>query len=236
MKKRASDAAWWAGVLTTVVGLVVAVDAGGAVGNLCQKPNGLVILRSGACKPSETSVGTLGEPGPTGPVGSPGPAGPPGEPGPAGPPGPVGPTGSTGPMGFQGPVGPAGPAGPMGSAGPVGPPGPAGVPGPVGPTGPTGPTGSGVLGATIVHTNTVTVDRADNGEIVPSTAFCESTERLLSGGVFVATAEPNELSKLSVVQSAPLAPEDNGWMVEVVATSAITHQLSVTASALCLVQ
>ena len=214
MKKRASDAAWWAGVLTTVVGLVVAVDAGAAVGNLCQKPNGLVILRSGACKPRETSVGALGEPGPTGPVGSPGPAGPPGEPGPAGTPGPVG---------------------PVGSAGPVGPPGSAGVPGPVGPTGPTGPTGSGVLGAAIVRTNTVTLNGAANGMIVSSQALCESTERLLSGGVFVDTAEPNELSKLSVVQSAPLAAA-NGWLVEVLATTAITHQVSVTASALCVVQ
>jgi len=118
----------------------------------------------------------------------------------------------------------------------MGPPGPTGVQGPVGPTGPTGPTGSGVLGAAIVRTNTVTLNGAANGMIVSSQALCESTERLLSGGVFVATAEPNELGKLSVVQSAPLAPEDNGWMVEVVATSAITHQLSVTASALCLVQ
>lgn len=221
MKKPGSDAAWWAGVLTTVVGLVVAVDAGGAVGNLCQKPNGLVILRSGACKPSETSVGTLGEPGPTGPAGAPG---------------PVGPTGSTGPMGSQGPAGPPGPVGPVGSAGPVGPPGPAGVPGPVGPTGPTGPTGSGVLGAAIVRTNPVTLNGAAQGMIVSSQALCQSTERLLSGGVFVDTAEPNELSKLSVVQSAPLAAADNGWMVEVLATSAITHQLVVTASALCVVQ
>ena len=221
MKKPGSDAAWWAGVLTTVVGLVVAVDAGGAVGNLCQKPNGLVILRGGACKPSETSVGTLGEPGPTGPAGAPG---------------PVGPTGSTGPMGSQGPAGPPGPVGPVGSAGPVGPPGPAGVPGPVGPTGPTGPTGSGVLGAAIVRTNPVTLNGAAQGMIVSSQALCQSTERLLSGGVFVDTAEPNELSKLSVVQSAPLAAADNGWMVEVLATSAITHQLVVTASALCVVQ
>ena len=221
MKKPGSDAAWWAGVLTTVVGLVVAVDAGGAVGNLCQKPNGLVILRSGACKPSETSVGTLGEPGPTGPAGAPG---------------PVGPTGSTGPMGSQGPAGPPGPVGPVGSAGPVGPPGPAGVPGPVGPTGPTGPTGSGVLGAAIVRTNPVTLNGAAQGMIVSSQALCQSTERLLSGGVFVDTAEPNELSKLSVVQSGPLAAADNGWMVEVLATSAITHQLVVTASALCVVQ
>src|SRR4030095_4294926 len=106
-------------VLTMVLGLVVAMDAGGAGAMLCQKPNGLVILRGGECKPRETSVGRLGQPGPTGPAGSPGPMGAPGQPGAPGVPGPVGPTGS---------------------------PGPAGVPGPLGPT---GPTGSGGLGATI---------------------------------------------------------------------------------------
>jgi hypothetical protein len=119
----------------------------------------------------------------------------------------------------------------------MGPPGPAGVPGPVGPTGPTGPTGSGGLGATIVRTNTVTLDAAANGMIVSSQAVCGSTGRLLSGGVLIDTVEPNDLSKLSVIQSAPLAPVDlNGWVVEVLATSAINAPLSVTASALCLVQ
>jgi hypothetical protein len=93
-----------------------------------------------------------------------------------------------------------------------------------------------VLGAAIVRTNPVTLNGAAQGMIVSSQALCQSTERLLSGGVFVDTAEPNELSKLSVVQSAPLAPADNGWLVEVLATSAITHQLVVTASALCVVQ
>src|SRR4030095_13353409 len=73
MKKPDSDAAWWAGVLTMVLGLVVAMDAGGAGAMLCQKPNGLVILRSGECKPRETSMGALGQPGPTGPTGRPGP-------------------------------------------------------------------------------------------------------------------------------------------------------------------
>src|SRR5262249_38985606 len=213
MKKPDGNAAWWAGALTMVVGLVVAMDAGGAGAMLCQKPNGLVILRSGACKPHETSIGALGEPGPTGPAGSPGPMGPPGEPGPAGVPGPVGPTGSPGPMGS---------------------PGPAGVPGPVGPT---GPTGSGVLGATIVRTNTVTLDAAANRMIVSSQALCESTERLLSGGVVVDAAERNDLSKLSVIQSAPLAPAElNGWLVEVLATSDINAPFSVTASALCVAQ
>ena len=207
MKKADSHAAWWAGILTLVLGLVVAMDARGAGAVLCQKPNGLVILRGGGCKGRETSVGSLGAPGPTGPAGSPGPMGPPGEAGPAGVPGPVG------PMGLQGP---------------------AGVPGPAGPT---GPTGSGGLGATIVRINPVTLDGAANGMIVSSQAICASTERLLSGGVLIDAVDQNNRAKLSVIQSAPLAPvELNGWRVEVLATSAINGQFSVTASALCLAQ
>jgi hypothetical protein len=221
MKKAESHAAWWAGILTLVLGLVVAMDARGAGAVLCQKPNGLVILRSGGCKAHETSDGALGEPGPTGPAGSPGPMGPPGEAGPAGVPGPVG------PMGPQGPAGVAGPVGPMGLQGP------AGVPGPVGPT---GPTGSGGLGATIVRTDPVTLDKAANGLIVSSQAICASTERLLSGGVLIEAADRSNLKKLSVIQSAPLASVLNGWLVEVLATSDINGQFSVTASALCLAQ
>jgi hypothetical protein len=202
--------------LSVVLGLLVAMNAAGAGAVLCQKPNGLVILRSGACKPHETSLGSLGEPGPTGPPGSPGPIGPPGAPGPAGLPGPVGPTG------------------------PIGPPGAAGLPGPVGPagpTGPTGPTGPGGLGTTIVRTNTVALSAAANGMIISSQAVCESNERLLSGGVLVGTERPNDLDHLSVIQSAPLTPADlNGWVVQVLATAAINAPLSVTASALCLVQ
>jgi hypothetical protein len=88
-----------------------------------------------------------------------------------------------------------------------------------------------------VRTNTVTLEAAANGMIVSSQATCESTERLLSGGVLVDTADPNDLRKLSVVQSAPLASvELNGWLVEVLATSAINGSLSVTASALCVAQ
>jgi hypothetical protein len=42
---------------------------------------------------------------------------------------------------------------------------------------------------------------------------------------------------LSVIQSAPLAPAElNGWLVEVLATSAINGRLTVTASALCVAQ
>src|SRR4029450_7467420 len=59
---------------------------------LCQKPNGLVILRKD-CKPKETSVGEIGLPGPPGPTG------------------PAGERGSTGPTGATAPRGPPGAAG-----------------------------------------------------------------------------------------------------------------------------
>jgi len=201
-----------AGVIapSVVFGLLVAANAVGAGAMLCQKPNGLVILR-GACKSHETSVGSLGEPGPPGPAGSPGPGG---------PPGPVGPPGATGADGVPGPVGPAGP---------MGPPGAAGLPGPTGPP--------GTLGTTIVRTNTVTLGAAENGMIVSSQVVCEANERLLSGGVFTSAERPNDLSHLSVIQSGPLVPADsNGWLVEIVTTTAINAPFSVSASALCLVQ
>jgi hypothetical protein len=204
----------WAEMTALFVALGLLVANAAAAAMLCQKPNGLVILRAGACKPHETSVGSLGEPGPTGPTG---PTGPPAPPGVAGPPGPAGPTGPAGPIG------------------PVGPSGMAGVPGSAGPTGPTGPTG-GALGATIVRTNTVTLESVENGTIVDSRADCGSNERLLSGGVHVETEQANELEHLSVIQSAPVSPaESNGWLVQVLATATINSQLSVTASALCLV-
>ena len=51
---------------------------------LCQKPNGLVILRdaSPGCKPKETEIGALGQAAPAGPTGPTGPTGPGGPPGP----------------------------------------------------------------------------------------------------------------------------------------------------------
>jgi hypothetical protein len=73
--------------------------------------------------------------------------------------------------------------------------------------------------------------------IVSSQVVCGSNERLLSGGVRVETESPNDLDHLSVIQSAPLTPADlNGWLVQVLATATINAPLSVTASALCLVQ
>jgi len=127
--------------------------------------------------------------------------------------------------------------GSLGEPGPTGPPGSAGLPGPVGPPGPTGPTGLAGFGPTIVRTNTVALSAAENRVIVTSQALCESNERLLSGGVLVSAEEPNDLSHLSVIQSAPLPSADlEGWLVQVFTTAAINAPLSVTASALCLVQ
>ena len=188
--------------------LLVALNTAWAGAMLCQKPNGLVILRSGSCKSHETSLGSLGEPGPAGPPGSPG---------------------LPGAAGLPGPVGPMGPMGPSGT------PGLPGVGGPAGPTGATGPPSP--LGTTLVRINTATFGAADNNVIVSSQAVCEANERLLSGGFFASSDRPNDLSHLSLVQSGPLVPADrNGWLVEMVTTAAITAPFSVTASALCLAQ
>ena len=85
---------------------------------LCQKPNGLVILRS-ECKKKEESLGGLNVPGPPGPPGPTGPPGPPGGVGPMGLSGVPGPIGPTGPQGIPGPTGPTGPAGSGGLGPPV---------------------------------------------------------------------------------------------------------------------
>jgi hypothetical protein len=90
-------------MLSLAAGLLVPMDAGGAGAVLCQKANGLIILRAAACKRRETSLGALGAPGPTGPMGSPG------------PPGPAGTSGPTGAPGLPGPPGPTGPPGPGGT-------------------------------------------------------------------------------------------------------------------------
>jgi len=88
-----------------------------------------------------------------------------------------------------------------------------------------------------VRTNTVALSAAANGMIVFSQAVCGPNERVLGGGVLVDTERLNDLDHLSVIQSAPLAPADlNGWFVQVLTTAAINARLSVTASALCLVQ
>lgn len=122
--------------------------------NLCQKPNGLVVLRGGDCKGRELSIGTVGAPGPQGEPGPPGPTGPTGPPGRdgvsvTGPPGPAGMPGPAGPAGQTGPPGAAGTPGPLGPTGPAGSPGQAGIPGSIGPTGPAGPGGpTGATGPT----------------------------------------------------------------------------------------
>src|SRR4029450_14022057 len=78
-----------------------------AQATLCQKPNGLVILRNN-CKPKETSLREGGQPGPTGPPGEPGATG------------PTGARGATGALGLQGEPGTPGLQGEPGAPGPPG--------------------------------------------------------------------------------------------------------------------
>src|SRR5215469_13666472 len=65
-------------LLSTCVSLMaftlLAPSAAAQGAALCQKKNGLVILRS-QCKGGEQALGAVGEPGPTGPTGPPGPPG-----------------------------------------------------------------------------------------------------------------------------------------------------------------
>src|SRR5262245_39116644 len=111
---------------------------------LCQKPNGLIVLREGRCKPKERNIGMLNMPGPPGPTGPTGPMGAAGVSGtgPSGPPGSAGPVGPTGAAGPAGAMGLAGAAGAPGMAGPMGAPGPAGVGGPPGANGARGGRGA----------------------------------------------------------------------------------------------
>jgi hypothetical protein len=162
----------WLAVCVLALGLGAPRGAWAQGANLCQKHNGLVILRNNACKPGETSIGAVGEPGPQGPpgaTGAPGPTGPPGAPGepgiglpgatgatgPMGPagtpgvPGPDGATGATGPAGATGSTGATGAPGSTGATGPIGERGPTGAAGPTGATGARGPTGErGATGPT----------------------------------------------------------------------------------------
>src|SRR5262245_2700081 len=90
---------------TAVVGLMAVALAASAWAQqeptLCQKRNGLVVLRN-HCKAGEQPIGAIGQPGP---AGEPGPTGPTG---PTGPPGPPGRDGGVGATGVTGPPGPAG--------------------------------------------------------------------------------------------------------------------------------
>src|SRR5262245_9936447 len=171
--------------------LIGAVLAGEPTAIFCQKPNGLVVLRSEHCKGKESPIGGLNVPGPTGPTGPAGmcwdcPAGPAGPPG---SPGPQGPIGNTGPMGAPGSPGIPGADGMAGSPGPTG---------PNGPTGPTGPAGSGGLGPSVVVTRVIVATNIPSGGSISGTLQCTAPDRLLSGGYLVVTDRNNDQNNLSV--------------------------------------
>jgi hypothetical protein len=183
-----------------VCGITNAAAAPGGV--LCQKSNGLVILRnaSSGCKPNETSVGSVG--GETGAVGPTGPTGPGGPPGPPGPPGPMGVQGAAGTAGAIGPVGPTGPAGDVGVAGP---PGPTGPPGTTGATGPEGATGAGsTVRVTVESATAQSGPQPDVGTLLAATATCPPGQQATGGGVSASPSNSADASRLHTLESGPV--------------------------------
>jgi hypothetical protein len=194
--RRAVVAACRRGNPRDVCGITNAASTTGGV--LCQKPNGLVILRSASvgCKPNETSIGDVGGAETVGPTGPTGPTGPGGAPGPPG---------SPGPMGAPGTIGPAGPTGPAGDVGAAGPTGPQGPPGPAGATGPPGPTGTGSTVRVTVETATaVSGERPDVGTLLAATASCPPGQQATGGGVSAATSNSADESRLHTLESGPV--------------------------------
>lgn len=201
-------------------------EAMGAV--LCQKRNGLVVLRSlpPGCKPKETEIGVLGESGaagPTGPTGPTGPGGPAGAPGPQGPTGPTGPTGAQGGPGPQGPpgapgeqglpgvpgtpgsIGPTGPTGPAGQVGAGGPIGPPGATGPTGPPGATGATGAGsTVRVTVATATTMSGVRPEVGTLLAATASCPPGQQATGGGVSATPSDSADEARLHTLESGPV--------------------------------
>ena len=219
-------------------------DSAGAV--LCQKPNGLVILRSAnqGCKPREMEIGAVGEPGEVGPPGPTGPAGagapgPPGPPGVAGPLGPIGPPGSPGPAGVAGPIGPIGPVGPIGPTGPQGLQGVTGAPGVTGTTGVTGPTGPpgqgiGVL-VTVRTASVVSGVRPDSGVLLNATAMCPPGQQATGGGVQATPSNSEDQSRLHTLESGPTAESPpRGWFAVIGTTQRFSAGSTLTLTVLVL--
>jgi hypothetical protein len=183
-----------------VCGTTNAAAATGGV--LCQKSNGLVILRnaSSGCKPNETAIGGVGgEMGAVGPTGPTGPGGPPGAPG---PPGAIGVQGAPGTAGAIGPVGPAGPPGNVGTAGP---PGPTGSPGTTGATGPEGAAGTGSTVRVAVETATSrSGQQPDVGTLLAATATCPPGQQATGGGVSASPSNSADASRLHTLESGPV--------------------------------
>ena len=186
---------------------VCAITSAAAGAVLCQKHNGLVILRNASrgCKPKETEIGVLGEPGPGGATGPTGPTGPGGPPGPQGLPGPTGMPGGPGTPGPTGSVGPTGPAGGVGAVGPTGPTGPTGTTGAPGATGATGATGAGSTVRVTVETATaVSGERPDVGTLLAATASCPPGQQASGGGVSASPSNSADDSRLHTLESGPV--------------------------------
>jgi len=224
--------------------ICAATNAAGGV--LCQKPNGLVILRAATqgCKPRETALGTVGEPGEVGPPGPTGPTGPV-VPGPDGPPGLAGPIGPIGPQGPPGPPGVAGPIGPVGPGGPIGPTGPQGLQGVTGPpgatgttgtTGPTGPPGQGIGVLVTVRTATaVSGVSPDAGVLLNATAMCPPGQQATGGGVQATPSNPADQSRLHTLESGPTAESPpRGWFAVIGTTQRFASGSTLTLTVLVL--
>jgi hypothetical protein len=202
-------------------------NTAGAV--LCQKPNGLVLLRAAAqgCKPRETAIGTLGQPGEVGPPGPTGPTG-------GAAPGPAGPPGVAGPQGPQGPQGPIGPTGPQGVQGV---PGPTGASGATGATGPTGPPGQGIGVLVTVRTASVVSGvRPDAGVLLNTTAMCPPGQQATGGGVQATPSDPADQSRLHTIESGPTAETPpRGWFGIIGTTQrfSVASTLTLTVLVLC---
>lgn len=220
-------------------------NAAGAV--LCQKPNGLVILRAAThgCNPRETAIGAVGEPGeagppgPTGPTGATGAPGPPGPPGVAGPPGPIGLQGLPGPPGEPGPIGPVGPGGPVGPTGPQGVqgvPGPTGATGTTGATGPTGPPGEGIGVLVTVRTASVVSGVSpDSGVLLNATAMCPPGQQATGGGVQATPSNSADQSRLHTLESGPTAETPpRGWFAVIGTTQRFSAGSTLTLTVLVL--
>ena len=155
---------------------------------LCQKRNGLVILRNASfgCKPREMEIGVVRAP----------------EPAPGGATGPMGVQGIPGAPGPIGPTGPAGPAGEGGEVGPVGPTGPMGTPGATGATGATG-TGSTVR-VTVETATAVSGERPDVGTLLAATASCPPGQQATGGGVSASPSNGADESRLHTLETGPV--------------------------------
>ena len=112
--------------------------------------------------------------------------------------------------------------------GPAGTKGPAGARGPTGPTGPTGPVGPPGPAATIVVTNSTTVQRVSPATPITVTARCAPGKAILGGGGRATTKQA-----IFLQGSYPVVATPNGWTVSYAPPSSLTAPVTVTAFAIC---